>query len=484
MKHRTLTTLLLCALAAATPGAAFCAAPSLSLDTEYRLQGLSYPNLDYDISTSTDARAYYVQRLRLTLKGSFIPDTEIITRIQAIGVVSSSATPADYDWQRAYPYPNTNFAPFVENAYINVKNLAGNPAELTIGRQPLEIGDGMIVSDNGSGMNAIRLGVTYPLKLHTDLFTAKIKERYTDSSDNDINGAILTYPFRKFNLEFGYFGQNDSSGTKYRQGTKIGGTKSINKQFYDFRLFDSGAWGTYSVEYAFQKGKINPESGNGVDLNARGFIAKARLINERSRLGKVSGFGMLAATTGNKKVGITPPAGEWNPTDEEFNPDFTKKYDGLMRTGWGNFFSATVLDSFFDVPTDKSGKDEIPNFSGFGTFGLGMDFSPWFGWTFGFAGFYYNAGTSYNKGAPVISGGFASSGSGIETLSALIIADDISSAKRYNLGAELDMFAAYEYSKYLEFKIGYSRYTPPSFAGVWPKINNNEQFLFEMTCRF
>ncbi len=466
----------------------FCAS-LLNLETEYQLRGLAYPNLDYDTSTSTDSRAYYTQRLRLTIKGNFSPGVEICTKLQSIGTVASTTTWQTFDWQKQYPYPNTNFVPFIENAYVKIIEPKGYPFSITIGRQPLEYGTGLIISDNGAGLNALKLTIDYPKipfgineNLRTEIFTAKIAENFFNSRDLDIQGIVFNLPIKGKNYEFSYIEQNDFTGTIYSQGPKTTSTEKIIKQFYDFRLHNSGKWGFYSAEYVLQKGEIITDDDTKIKLDGKAIVLQGRLIGEKTKLGKATGYGILAGTTGTEEVGTVPETG-WYKTDHAFTPDFTKRFDGLNRYGWGKFFSASTFDSMWDVPkTDVGGGNKVNAYSGFGTFGFGLDFSPWFGWTFGAAGYYYSAATAYIA-IPKRAGAAATSGSNSpDVLLNILLGKGIS--ERYSLGAELDLFVKYSFSKYVDFTLSYARYTPSAVDIVWPKRETCEQFLFETNCRF
>ncbi len=137
----------------------------------------------------------------------------------------------------------------------------------------------------------------------------------------------------------------------------------------------------------------------------------------------------------------------------------------------------------WDVPkTDVGGGNKVNAYSGFGTFGFGLDFSPWFGWTFGAAGYYYSAATAYIA-IPKRAGAAATSGSNSpDVLLNILLGKGIS--ERYSLGAELDLFVKYSFSKYVDFTLSYARYTPSAVDIVWPKRETCEQFLFETNCRF
>lgn len=484
------------------------AASSLNVDSEYTLTGISYPDLDFNTGTSTDSRAYYTQRLRVTLSGKFAPNIEIVTRLQAIGVVGSTspyistmtangASFQQFEWQKKYPYPNITFNPFIENAYFRITDLGDLPLEITIGRQPLEYGNGLIVSDNDAGINALRFALQYPGKLHTEFFTAKIDENFTPSSDYDLQGLVFTYPLKSNDLTLGYFEELDFSGTPYVQGRNSLATSSINKTFYDFILSKKGDWGSYSFEYAQQKGNIHlvnntiDSYGNNVELDGKAFVAQGRLINEKTRLGKVAAYALLSGCSGDEKTpsdrGSINTSFETFDKDESFTPDFTKKYNGLQRAGgWGDFFSPTFSDCLWDVPKSIQNDSSYgsPYYSGIGAFCIGLDFSPWYGWTFGAAQYAYSASQVYDSSK--VSGmgtGGGIGGAGLEYLSNVLLTGDVNATK-YFLGGELDLSATFAYSKYLDFRFGYARYTPTSNPAVWPTPITIDMFSFATTCRF
>jgi hypothetical protein len=104
-------------------------------------------------------------------------------------------------------------------------------------------------------------------------------------------------------------------------------------------------------------------------------------------------------------------------------------------------FAATPYDAFFTLPS--------VDYSGLDTLNLGANFSPIYGWTLGVDYFLY-AASKGPKGAPTASG--------FERLF----------GAEFTLGVELDLFVKYVYSKYIETRFSYSRYTPPKFEALWP----------------
>jgi len=55
--------------------------------------------------------------------------------------------------------------------------------------------------------------------------------------------------------------------------------------------------------------------------------------------------------------------------------------------------------------------------------------------------------------------------------------------QNYNLGNELNLGAKYNYSKYVEFKVSWSRYTHPTWS-YGTKIDSDSLMMFETSCKF
>ena len=83
---RRLSALIIVFLLCLAAGSVYAA--SLSIDTDYRLRGVSYPNTDFDKNSSSEAVSYYSHRYKLAVKGYFVPDIEIGAQLTAIGVDS------------------------------------------------------------------------------------------------------------------------------------------------------------------------------------------------------------------------------------------------------------------------------------------------------------------------------------------------------------------------------------------------------------
>jgi hypothetical protein len=425
-----------------------------NLTYEYRLRGLSYLNTDFNKGTINDERAYYNQQLKLGLTGIFAPGIEITAKIQAVGIVSSSFTIPDYYWQTELPQQKKNFVPFLENAYIKITNFNKLPVDFIIGKQPMEYGTGMIISDNGLGLNAVKMMINYPKLLHTEFFAIKVAERYGTSSDFDVNGIITSFRFKQRNVELGYFQELDNTGTVlYKQidVTKSVATKSIDRRFYSLHISNKDNLMYYHIEYALGDGQITKPDNSKAKIHSNGWILTGALIGERTKLGKVVAKGTLAGSSGGDLIA---------PDDEtQFMPTLRKRFDGMERSGWGEVLGMTMSDTMFDV-TQKY-------YSGFGLYALEIFFTPFYGWDFYLSNFQYSASAAFFPQATKTS-----------------FFEQTYMNQKYNIGGEMDMGVKYKHSRYLEFLFSYSRYTPTSFDMVWPKKDVIEMYKFDTICRF
>ena len=424
------------------------------INVQYRLRGLAYPNLDYDAGTVADGRAYYNQALSMGITGRFDPGIEITAKFKAIGMVNSSFTITDYSWQSELPYNNTDFIPFLSQAYIKLINFNRLPVDIVIGKQPLEYGSGMIISDNGLGLNAIRLIIRYPLLITTELVNVKIKENFQQGKDFDINGITTAFLLKKTNISLSFFQELDESGTVLFNEIDLNKsklTKYINRQFYSLRLAKETKISFYSFEYALSEGNITKSDDTKSKIHSSGWIFSGALIGERTQLGKVTAKLTIAGSSSGDLIA---------PDDETyFNPTLRKRFDGIDRTGWGELFNLNLAESAFDT-TQKY-------FSGMGVFAVEIFFTPLYGWDLYLSNFLYSASGAFFPQSPKTS-----------------FFEQTYLNQKYNLGAEMDMGVKFKYSKYLSFTFSFCRYTPPNFTFVWPKSQTIEMFKFDTVFSF
>ncbi len=449
-------------------------ASTLDVDTDYRIRGILYTNNDFNNNTSTDALAYYSQMLHVTLTGKFNEGVEICTRLSAIGVAGSTTVftgiPKSSSTAVTVPYPSTDFSPYIDYAYIKIKNLADTPLTVIAGKQPMTYGNGLVISDNGTGMFAFRiygkynfslpipkfnlkkggeLFEHYPIELETEVFTAKLADGLTPGYDHDLYGIVNRYDHDKYHIELSFFEDADGSGSLYIKGPNAYNTSSINKNFIDFYITRKEDISSFRFEIAKENGSVQRSDGAQISLDGLGYNLYGELIGDKTKLGKVTAHAMIAFNTGDNNPSLFA-------NDSSFNPSQTKRFDGLERTGYGELFAASPYDATFALPSSYSGIDAL---------NVGVDFSPIYGWNLGVDYFYF-AASEGPDGAP--------DASGFEKLY----------GANFALGVEMDLYAKYTYSKFTDFRISYDRYTPPQFAVFWPTSDPATRYMLEMNAKF
>ena len=445
-------------LAAAVP----LLAATLDINTDYRLRGISY---DYDptVESSTATQhslSYYSQRLKVGVTGNFDKGIEVGAKLTSLGIVGTTATVG------AVPFSKTDFSPFVENAYIKFKSFSDWPLDVIAGRQTISYGDGLILDDNGTGLNAIRLighfklpvpfsrGNTLPLDL--EYFTIQVNETLTANSDTDIYGGILSLYLGKNLFEFGYFDESDFSGSTYIRdpGSPIAAvnlwpTKAIDKRFLDFRLGEKEKIAAYQIEFAKQSGYVTRLDGSQINFDGLGYLISGKLVNENTKIGKVTARALISYASGNSDTNSFAD-------DKSFSPTYTKKYDGLERGGYGTIFGATPGDSFVQVPDGYSGNDTV---------NVGIDISPVYNLTFGMD-YFFLATSEAPKGAPESTGFERFYGA------------------NFSLGSELDLSVKLNNSKYSAISLAYCTYAPPQNSAIWPNSKSITSFRLEIAAKF
>jgi len=410
-----------------TWAAASASGDILKLDTNVDFSGLSYVNLNFSSNQSSGTASFYTQRIRLGLSGKF-KNTEVGIKIQALGIVGSSCpatgiSPVENQlaWLKELPYDRTDFSPFLENAYVVMRNISELPLALTVGRFSLVYGDGLILDDNENGFTGIKLNVTYPKNFSTDIFTIKARETF-NHNDFDVLGAVGAYSFSDKKIELGYITETADSGNTQRK-------------FIDVRFSQSSKISEYSAEFAQQSGNSST-GGNSIPLGGYATILKGALKAEKTRIGSVVGRAMFAFNTGDDN-----PLSNTD-SDENFAPTFTRRFSGINRRGYGELFAATINDANWPLPT---------GWSGLNTINLGTSFSPFDRFTFGVDYYLYSASQNFYRIGP-----------------------DTSSLERilganYSLGIEMDLAARYNFSEYASVDFSFARYTPPNYPTIWPE---------------
>ncbi len=440
------------------------ASSSLDIGTNYRLRGISMSNVDYGATDNQDY-AYYSQRLQAYIGGKFSPNIEFKTQFQAIGIAGSSSTVTVPSANPAGSrYPNTTFTPWVQTAYMKATQLYDLPVDVTLGRQPIILGDGFVLSDDDLGFTGIRLESRLPwYGLQAQLFTFKASESLVGSSDTDIYGIELTKPTRNIRYQASVVTERDTSGsTVYiRPSENAGGfapdtnwtASRITRTFYDARIEGRlREGGFYKGEVALQSGSVSRSSATlgSVDLGGYAFLMSAGLFTRFSKYGPIEIHGLFGMASGDSG----------GSSDNSFRPSFGHKVDGLERSGFGEFYGSTLYDA---LPSSTYGPtSSTPTVSGLpaGNSGLrvigaGVTMHPTSLLSIGIDYFVFTAQESTNfSPAPSES----------------------------SLGTELDIGIGFAYTNYMSFRASYAVFSPGKAYGAF--TNNAQRIVLEAVGRF
>lgn len=158
-------------------------ATSLSLGADATMRSVNVTERDKTIK----GQDYVDQQISAYLTTELSKDVEASIRVQSITPwgLEGSTNPL------ITRYPNSNGSLWVQNAYVRLPNIWNNHLALTIGRQPIQWGEGTILSDDDLGFNAIRAQIKSPFRIldfDLDAFTAKITEGMRNAGDTELSG--------------------------------------------------------------------------------------------------------------------------------------------------------------------------------------------------------------------------------------------------------------------------------------------------------
>ncbi|HAH06606.1 MAG TPA: hypothetical protein DCM05_08785 [Elusimicrobia bacterium] len=404
--------LLLLALACA-PAAR---AASFDVATEYRMRPLAYKNLNLNSEISND-QSFISQRARVafTLKdiglGEYRGESQSMDmsiRLHAIGVAGSS-TPfhaAPFD-KIATHYPNTSFSPFIENAFMKVRNLAGFPWETTFGIQTFSLGSGLLLDDDGVGLTGVSAKGKLPwLGMNGQVFLFQARNSQQGPNDLDVYGFSLDLP-SEGTWQLNQLIEKDQA-TQYAMVNGCASNAAVNpggecliskasRYFTSVRYTLNYGPMVFDGEVAMQKGVATPTgptpAGNHITYNGNAQVLKAKW--KQPLWSNNQGIVRIVLARGSGDRTDTPT------TDEAFFPSQGHRYDGLERTGFGEFFASTPYDAFGGQSTATANSLQR-GASGIVTVGLGVTPPAYRGIVFDIDYFVYrlarNYGANFNLG--------------------------------------------------------------------------------------
>lgn len=332
----------------------FLSAANLSLNADYRLRALSYGNLGLtpDKSNSQDFLShqaqisFLVKNIQLEKHPEGNERMDVGISLRAIGIAGSTQSVKDPFDRIASRYPNTSFLPFVQNAYLQIHNLRGSPWKATIGKQPILLGSGLILSDDGVGFTGILLERSFKRwDLRSKAFYFKPGAAQVGSEgDLDILGLSLELPTEGL-WQFNALLEVDHSTPSFKAGTLV---KNSVKEFLSLRYALTMTQFTFDGEAALQRGSadpVDPARGK-VNFTGSALMAKGTWTQRLGKFGE--GSARLVMGLGSGDDPSTPDK------DEAFFPSMGKRFDGLERAGFGEFYGATLYDAIGStIPTSN-----------------------------------------------------------------------------------------------------------------------------------
>ncbi|MFB0527131.1 MAG: alginate export family protein [bacterium] len=251
--------------------------------------------------------SYVYQRTRFLIEGVLAEGVAIGVKLQSRGFwgVDTSTVTIEGLTRR-------NMLPWIENAYVKVDEFLGLPLYLALGRQPLLYGDGLLVDDNASGYDAIKLSAILPWQADCELMMLKPTESDGISPDNwkekNAYGLFLKRKWKGITPQFSGFWQRDR-------------TIGVDKNFLGFHL--GGKLGK-EVDY---RGGMVLQSGKG---GGRDYKGLAYILGGNFQADTRFGKGIVACEYLVGSGEVAPITGK----DENFLSD----YAHLSEEEYGEYY--------------------------------------------------------------------------------------------------------------------------------------------------
>ncbi|MCX5796330.1 MAG: hypothetical protein NTY77_12615 [Elusimicrobia bacterium] len=363
----------LCACALLLSAALPARAANLDVTAAYKMRAISYSNLNLtgDKTSqnnhsfiSNDARlGIAVRNIELERKGGEMMTMDLGVVFRALGVTgSTTALQAPFD-RIANNYPSADFTPFLENAYLRVNRFLGYPMEATFGRQNYRLGSGLLLDDDGAGLTGVTVRGDLPwwgMKAEGFVFSDRDSRIATQGNgDNSLALAGFAVDLPSEGVwQLNQLFERDR-GTQQVYGCTYpssGGLLPPTDACYASKTLKSFTSVRYALNYgpivfdgeaAFEKGLATP-IGNPSDplaappgritYNGNAQVARAKWKQTLPRLGE--GIARMSVARGSGDVPGTPTR------DEAFFPAHGHQFNGLDRSGFGDFFGATPYSAF------------------------------------------------------------------------------------------------------------------------------------------
>jgi hypothetical protein len=267
---------------------------------------------------------------------------------------------------------------------------------VTAGRQPMQWGDGEILSDDDLGFNAVRAQIKSPFQkipFDTDFFTAKVTEGLRSAGgETDLTGALLGFDRDLVRWELMSLWENSNTAQPYEMGADTTAivASNIKRQIMGVRfkanLKDAYMKGAYYI----QRGSISRQKTSGVPDLTLGGAAYMFGLGGKSNTKYLGRFGALAEIAVGDGDDVNTPE-----KDEAFRPSYSSRWSGLERQGYGRYFAATFSDAYSPsnsfAPVNSTNDGLPAGTSGIQSVRFGVESTPWAPVTFTFDYYQYKA---------------------------------------------------------------------------------------------
>ena len=347
-------------------------AASLDVTAAYKMKAVSYHNLDLgqDVNNHSfignDARlGMAVKKIALEQSGGDETTLDLGLLLHAVGVAGSTVAVARPIDRTVSYYPNADLTPFIENAYVRVSRLFGKPVEATFGRQNYRLGSGLLLDDDGAGFTGAVVRGELPwwgIKAEGFLFQDKNPQASAPNSltlagfsvDLPTEGTWqLNQLFERDQanqLVYGctYAGDPDAAGCNVSKAVRSF-TSARYQISYGPMVFDG--------EAALEKGVATPTgplaAPNHITYNGNAQVVRMKWKQSLYR-STSEGIARVSVARGTGDVPGTPTR------DEAFYPSHGHRFNGVDRSGFGDFYGATPYDAF-GGNYSTSTKSGLPN---------------------------------------------------------------------------------------------------------------------------
>lgn len=339
---------------------AFSETSTLNLGVDYSLTAVMSHNDAIDPNAGPSLN-YYSHQIRPYFMTRLDSGVEAVFRLQSINLwgQETSTGPA------GTRFPKADGTPWIENAYLRLPGLLRNRLVLTLGRQPLVIGDGLLVSDDKVGFNALRGQMTLPKGLALDVFTAKINEEAGGYNDFDLNGAVLEVAQGDTHWNLAWVQETNGAAAVYNLAGTTTSVTNMKRTFYDLRIFGDLQDAYYKLELGLQSGSVRQVTGGDIALSGVAQRVEVGAQTDTARFGRFGVWALYASGSGDDPG--TPNE------DEAFRATFARRWDGLRRVGFGQYYAATVSDVHDPVNPFSAESTGLPTgATGIKTIGLGV----------------------------------------------------------------------------------------------------------------